>query len=572
MAHTADGQQRIELERIRVPENVRDLDVDHVDALARSIALQGMLVPVIVRRVGDGFELVAGFHRAAAATRLGMGEIPVVVRDGETEDADRAVENIARKQLNPYEEARAVRAMLDRGLTDKGAADVLGWSVARVTARVMILELPQRAQQMLGSGAIPLRAVDQLRAIGQVAPALLDCVIAFLDDGNAWAAERLASEPGWVLDSAMRDGEVKAFAAYLDTVSSYEIADLRLGKKVEKQFAEAEKLHRQVTPGAYGPPPIRFEQEDVDRARAAGVLIEFERGRPVIVDRALYRELAKDAVRRTVEDLHVRAAEAAAQRLEARKLAAGSDADPVDEAKRERDRQLRELGDQAHGANLDLGASLLKGLSSVDPQSLDVARFFVYALLGPDYDGSSWTQAGDRVQHLAVCGVRLIVEELRADVTRTKKDGTRGRLKIDYGNPKEPDAAIKWLWKYIDGARTAGELYGRALVVIAAEQHAARIALPASQRSHRQRWGSHKDLAVKSLKKLAAPHVPSSLKQLERAIERAHAAHQQAIAPKPPESTSNDADANEDTRPLAVAAGGEQRDAAPPTDPDEQAA
>ena len=101
----------------------------------------------------------------------------------------------------------------------------------------------------------------------------------------------------------------------MDTVSSYEIAELRLGKKVEEQFAEAEKLYKQVTPHSYGPPPIRFEEEDVDQARAAGVLIEFERGRPLIVDRSLYRELAKRAVKRTVEDLRVRAADVAAQRL-----------------------------------------------------------------------------------------------------------------------------------------------------------------------------------------------------------------------------------------------------------------
>jgi ParB/RepB/Spo0J family partition protein len=542
MASTAHGQQTIALERIRVPDNVRDLDAAHVDALARSIALQGMLVPIVVRPVDDGVELVAGFHRAAAAVQLGMTDIPVVVRDGETEDADRAVENIARKQLNPYEEARAVKAMLDRGLTEKGAADLLGWSVNRVTARVKILELPERAQQMIGAGAIPLSAVEQLRAIGRVAPLLLDCVIAFLEDGNEWAAERLSREPGWVLDSAIRDGEVKTFVSYMDTVSSYEIAELRLGKKVEEQFAEAEKLYKQVTPHAYGPPPIRFEEEDVDRARAAEALIEFDRGRPLIVDRSLYRELAKRAVKRAVEDLRVRAADMATQRPQARKLAPGADADPVDQAKRERDQRLRSLGDEAHGINLDLGTSLLKGLSCVDPQSLDVARFFVYALLGPDYDGSSWTHAGERVQHLAVVGVRLMVEELRADVTKTKKDGTRGRLRIDYGNPQEPDAAIKWLWKYVDGARTAGELYGRALVVIAAEQYAARIALPASQRTYRTRWGSHRDLAAKALKKLAGPHVPASVKQLERAIDRVHAAHQQAIDPKPTARASDEQD------------------------------
>lgn len=102
-------------------------------------------------------------------------------------------------------------------------------------------------------------------------------------------------------------------------------------------------------------------------------------------------------------------------------------------------------------------------------------------------------------------------------------------MKIDYGNPKEPEAAIKWLWKYLDGASNPGELYGRALVVVAAEQYAARMVLPASQRTYRTHWGSHKDIAAKALKKLAGPHLPASLKALERAVERVHAEHRSAI-------------------------------------------
>jgi ParB/RepB/Spo0J family partition protein len=82
------------LEQIHVPENVRALDPDHVQALAGSIALQGLLVPLVVRHNGDGFELVAGFHRFAAARSLGLPGVPVVVRDARSEDADRAVENI----------------------------------------------------------------------------------------------------------------------------------------------------------------------------------------------------------------------------------------------------------------------------------------------------------------------------------------------------------------------------------------------------------------------------------------------------------------------------------------------
>jgi ParB/RepB/Spo0J family partition protein len=92
---THQSERHIALGKIRVPENVRALDPEHVKALAGSIKLQGMLVPVVVRDDGEkGFELVAGFHRIAAARSLGLADVPAVVRDVETEDADRAVENI----------------------------------------------------------------------------------------------------------------------------------------------------------------------------------------------------------------------------------------------------------------------------------------------------------------------------------------------------------------------------------------------------------------------------------------------------------------------------------------------
>jgi hypothetical protein len=200
-------------------------------------------------------------------------------------------------------------------------------------------------------------------------------VIAYLDDGNAWAAERLAREPGWVLDAAMRETGDKTFAAYLETASSHEIAELRLGKKTEQLYAEAEKLHRQLDRYAYGPPAIRFTEADVDQARAAGVLIEFERGRPIIVDRPLYRELVKTAIKRTHDDLQTKAEAAAKEKKTSR--AGKAPADPMTVAKRERDAQLRELTDQAHGANTDLGHALVHDLSSVDPTDIDVARFFV---------------------------------------------------------------------------------------------------------------------------------------------------------------------------------------------------
>ncbi len=86
----------------------------------------------------------------------------------------------------------------------------------------------------------------------------------------------------------------------------------------------------------------------------------------------MYRELVKGAVKRTVAELRVKTAELAEHRKQDRGRAGGAPEDPVVQATRERDRRLRELADQAHGVNLDLGQGLLSGLSSVDPSSLEV--------------------------------------------------------------------------------------------------------------------------------------------------------------------------------------------------------
>jgi len=542
-APTAAAGLTLPLARIHVPENVRALNTEHVDALAASIALQGILVPIVVCPVeadvaatGFEYELVAGFHRVAASEKLGLAEVPAVIRDSAGEQSDRAVENIARLQLGPAEEAAAVKAMLDKGLTEDGAAQALGWPKARVTARVKLLELPEKARELVGTGVIPLSAVDQLRAIGTVSPQLLEVLIDYLDgdpDGHTWAASQLVSDPGYVLGNALRESDSKVFAAYLHQLPSGAVDELRLGKKATEQLAEAEKLHRQINQYAYGPPPIRFTEQDIDQARAAGVVIELDHSTPIIVDRPLYRELAKGAVKRTVEELREQAERAKTERKQAASRRNGSQPeDPAEGARREHGRRVRELAEQAHGANLDLGWALMNNLATVDPGDISVARFFVFGLLDGDYDGSPYTQSGDLVAELAVRGIRLVIEEFRADVTKTLKNGSRGKLRIDYGDPKQPEKPIAWLWRFIDGAKTAGELYGRALVVIAAEQYACRLVVPSSQRFGAKRWPSHKDHAAKALQKLAGPQLPATLKQLERAIAKAgaelHEAQEQA--------------------------------------------
>ena len=373
---TAGIVQMIALSEIRHDQNSRQqLAPDEVEALASSIALLGQLSPVSVRpdvETGTGFLLIAGHKRYAALEQLGHTEIRAEVRpDGGSETAERAAENLVRSPLNSYEEALAVAAMLGKGFTEDGAAKALGWPKQRVTARIKLLELPERAQQLTGQGVIPLSAVEELRQIGQVSSQLLDVLVEHVasDDGR-WVARELASDPGRALGEALRHSESKVFAAYLNQLHSRVVEELRLGKKTAELLAEAEKLHKQVSEYAYGPPTIRFGELEIDQARAAGVLIELERSTPIITDRPLYRELCKQAIRRTVEDLRVRAAELAEQRKQGK--AAGRPVDPEAEARREHGRRMRALAAQAHGANADLGRSLMNGLATVDPTSMDV--------------------------------------------------------------------------------------------------------------------------------------------------------------------------------------------------------
>jgi ParB/RepB/Spo0J family partition protein len=411
MASTADFStgvvQLIALEQIRHDSNIREHDNADVEALAGSIELLGQITPAIVRPDGNGYVLVAGHKRYAALQRLGRSEIRAEIRSAEAEQSERAAENIVRTQLNPYEEARAVQAMLAQGLSQDGAAQALGWSKARVSARMRLLQLPARAQEMVGAGTIALSAIDPLLAIGAVSPPLLDAVITYLADGNAWVAERLAREPGWVLDSALRHGDRTVFAEHLSHLDTSQIAQLRLGKKTDALVEEATRLHKQLDRYAYTA-SFRFGEKEIDQARAAGVLIEFERSAPIIVDRALYRELAKQTIRRTVEELAAKVTARDVERIASRRHTTTPE-DPMAGAHREHQRRLRELAETAHGVNLDIGQGLMTGLSSVDPGDLTVARFFVYALLGSDHDSSPYAQAGERVAALAVSGIRLVM-------------------------------------------------------------------------------------------------------------------------------------------------------------------
>jgi ParB family chromosome partitioning protein len=130
---------------------------DHFDeaalgALADSIRAVGVLQPVLVRPVADGYELVAGERRWRAARRLGMQTIPALIR--ETDDASALehalIENLHRDELNPLEEAAAYQQLIeDFGLTHDEVAAQVGKGRATVTNSLRLLQLPPSIQRLV---------------------------------------------------------------------------------------------------------------------------------------------------------------------------------------------------------------------------------------------------------------------------------------------------------------------------------------------------------------------------------------------------------------------------------------
>jgi ParB family chromosome partitioning protein len=136
----------------------RRFDEESIAALAESLQNAGLIQPLIVRPLADGrYEIIAGERRWRAARKAGLETVPVVLRD-ETE-AKRMemalIENVAREQLNPVDEARACATLIeDLGVTKEELGSRLGRSRAALSNLIRILDLPDEALELLEAGAL----------------------------------------------------------------------------------------------------------------------------------------------------------------------------------------------------------------------------------------------------------------------------------------------------------------------------------------------------------------------------------------------------------------------------------
>ena len=138
-----------------------EINAEALQDLANSIRIQGVVQPILVRRVAasDQYEIIAGERRWRAAQLAGLHEIPALVRDvtDQTAMCMALIENIQREDLNPLEEARALSRLLKEfDMTHDQVAESVGRSRSTVTNILRLLELHQDVQKMLESKTLEM--------------------------------------------------------------------------------------------------------------------------------------------------------------------------------------------------------------------------------------------------------------------------------------------------------------------------------------------------------------------------------------------------------------------------------
>lgn len=166
-----------ELEQNRTQPR-KKFDDEAITELAQSIQQHGMLQPIVVRPIGDGrYQIVAGERRWRAAKRIGLAEVPVIIRTFTDQEVYQIalIENLQRENLNPIEESIGYQTLMQQyGMTQEEVAKIVGRSRSAVANSLRLLNLPKPVQDYLESGSITVGHAKALAAIKDEA-LLLEC-------------------------------------------------------------------------------------------------------------------------------------------------------------------------------------------------------------------------------------------------------------------------------------------------------------------------------------------------------------------------------------------------------------
>jgi len=228
------------------------MDDGRIEELARSIRSNGIIQPIVVRKVDSGYEIIAGERRWRASQRAGLLKVPVVVREMPDDRllAAALIENLQREDLNPMEEAHAYRRLADEfHLTQEQIADAVGKDRSSVANITRLLRLPLEVRENVAAGTIAMGHARTLLSLPDEASQLRwgrEIVSKHLSVRETEVLVKKALAPEAPREAPQKDVHTRAAEDRLRFALGTPVRIVRKqrGGRIEIDFASEEELQR----------------------------------------------------------------------------------------------------------------------------------------------------------------------------------------------------------------------------------------------------------------------------------------------------------------------------------------
>lgn len=152
-------EMKVPIEKIKPNPNQPRIHFNETELneLCESIREHGVLQPLLVRKKGNGYEIIAGERRYQASKLADLTELPVIVKDVNDEEmlALALIENLQRSDLNPLEEAKGYKQLIDAsGMTQEALSKAVSKSRSAITNSLRLLDLPEQVQDLIFAGKL----------------------------------------------------------------------------------------------------------------------------------------------------------------------------------------------------------------------------------------------------------------------------------------------------------------------------------------------------------------------------------------------------------------------------------
>ena len=254
---TGGGIDYIDINDIKPNSNQprKTFDEDKLNELAASIEEHGLIQPLVLRKAEKGYEIVAGERRWRAARKIGIREIPCIVRELTDEENMllAIIENMQREDLNPIEEAEGIRQMIETyGLTQEEVSKSVGKSRPYIANSLRLLRLPETVRKYVEDGSLSTGHAKAIAAVSDEKKQIELAEVAIRDGLSVRQLEKLAQQDKSGVKTRSRvkqkTADVKRVEEDLKNALGTKVTLNQKGKKgkIEIEFYSKDELERLI--------------------------------------------------------------------------------------------------------------------------------------------------------------------------------------------------------------------------------------------------------------------------------------------------------------------------------------